>query len=306
LFFTYETKGYQSGTIIDLFVYIGHILREITRDGDVIIVVEMISFFRNKKDFDDLIFENRNKAYGAYNIRRGYDFTVMISVVIASAIVTLFVLYPYIQFLGRRNDITQQMTRRYVEVKMDRLEPPEEKMIIPPAIDPPPANATPNVRYVAPVVVDTVLAAEKPPPTVAEVQASNPSTTELVVTGTGTSSELLSGEEGLTSDEPFMIVEVPPSFKGGDLEKFREWVQKRANYPQMAQDNGIQGKVYLTFVVERDGSVSNVNVVRSVDPLLDEEAKKAIMSSPKWAPGLQRGRAVRVRFYIPLVFTLNK
>ena len=66
------------------------------------------------------------------------------------------------------------------------------------------------------------------------------------------------------------------------------------------------GKVYLTFVVERDGTVSNVNIVRSVDPLLDEEAKKTIMASPKWTPGLQRGRAVRVRFYIPLVFTLNK
>ena len=266
----------------------------------------MIYFFRNKKDFDDLIFEHRNKAYGAYNIRRGYDFSVMVSIVIASTIVTLSVLYPYIKSLGRRHDITQQMTTRYVEVKMDRLEPPKEKPIIPPSIDPPPANATPNVRYVAPVVVDTLLAAEKPQPTVAEVQASNPLTTDLVVTGTGTSNELLTGEEGLTSDEPFMIVEVPPSFKGGDLEKFREWIQKKANYPQMAQDNGIQGKVYLTFVVERDGTVSNVNIVRSVDPLLDEEAKKTIMASPKWTPGLQRGRAVRVRFYIPLVFTLNK
>lgn len=266
----------------------------------------MIYFFRKKKDFDDLIFENRNKAYGAYNIRRGYDFTVSISIIIASAIVTLFVLYPFIQFLGRRHDITQQMTTRYVEVKMDRLEPPKEEPIIPPAIDPPPANATPNVRYVAPVVVDTLLVTEKPQPTVAEVQASNPSTTELVVTGTGTSNELLAGDEGLASDEPFMIVEVPPSFRGGDLEKFRDWIQRKAIYPQIAQDNGIQGKVYLTFVVERDGTVSNVTVVRPVDPLLDEEAKKAILASPKWSPGLQRGRAVRVRFYIPLVFTLNK
>jgi protein TonB len=266
----------------------------------------MIDSFRNKIDFDNLIFENRNKDYGAYNLRRVYNFNVVISIIIASTIVSLFVLFPYLQSLNRKHDITQQMTTRYVEVKMDRLEPPKEEIIIPPAVDPPPANATPNVRYIPPVLVDTILPTEKPQPTVAEVLASNPSTTELVVTGTGTTNELLSGEEGVGSDEPFMIVEVPPSFKGGDLEKFRDWVQKRANYPQLAQDNGIQGKVYLTFVVERDGTVSNVKVVKGVDPLLDTEAEKAILSSPKWTPGSQRGRAVRVRFYIPLVFTLNK
>lgn len=265
----------------------------------------MFDFYRNKRDFDNLIFENRNKEYGAYNLRRGYNFNVVVSIVIASTIVILFVLYPYIRSLGRRQEITQQSRSRYVEVKMDRMEPPKEEPIIPPAVDPPPANATPNVRYVAPVVVDSLLANEKPQPTVAEVQASNPSTIEIAVVGTGNSNEL-TGEVGAASDEPFMIVEVPPSFKGGDLEKFREWVQKRANYPQLAQDNGIQGKVYLTFVVERDGTVTNVNVVKGVDPLLDEEAKKAIQESPKWTPGLQRGRAVRVRFYIPLVFTLNR
>jgi protein TonB len=75
-------------------------------------------------------------------------------------------------------------------------------------------------------------------------------------------------------------------------------------YPQLAQENNIRGRVYLTFVVERDGSVTTVNVVKGVDKLLDDAAQKAIEASPKWSPGLQRGRPVRVRFSIFLNFQL--
>ena len=94
-----------------------------------------------------------------------------------------------------------------------------------------------------------------------------------------------------------------PSFKGGGLEKFRAWVQNRTTYPQAAIERKIKGKVYLTFIVEKDGSVSNVTIVKGVDPLLDDEAVKAISASPRWTPGLQRGEPVRVRYSIPLNFS---
>jgi protein TonB len=93
-----------------------------------------------------------------------------------------------------------------------------------------------------------------------------------------------------------------PSFKGGDINKFREWVQKRTNYPQVAIDRKIQGKVFLTFIIEPDGAVSNVTVVKGVDPIIDIEAVKSIQSSPKWSPGLQRGQPVRVRYSMWLSF----
>ena len=155
-------------------------------------------------------------------------------------------------------------------------------------------------------MVDTLLPTERPQPTVADVLASNTTAEPLALSGTGRGDELLTGQDGEKSDEPIMIVEVMPTFKGGDIEKFREWVLKRTNYPQIAQDNGIQGKVILTFVVEKDGSVSNVKVVKGVDKILDDEAVKSIESSPKWSPGLQRGRPVRFRYYIPLVFSFNR
>ena len=116
---------------------------------------------------------------------------------------------------------------------------------------------------------------------------------------------VLNMEEEKTEDEIFVIVEDMPTFKGGDINKFRDWVQKRVTYPELASENGIQGRVFITFVVETNGTVSGVNVTRSVDQLLDEAAKEAVAASPKWEPGMQRGRPVRVRYSIPIIFQLQ-
>lgn len=115
----------------------------------------------------------------------------------------------------------------------------------------------------------------------------------------------LGEEEEEVEEEIFVVVEDMPTFRGGDVNKFREWVQKRVNYPQIAAENGIQGKVYIMFVVEPDGSVSNVSIMRGVDPALDEEAIKAVENSPKWVAGKQRGAPVRVRFSITVNFQLQ-
>jgi protein TonB len=112
-------------------------------------------------------------------------------------------------------------------------------------------------------------------------------------------------EEEEEEEEIFVVVEDMPTFRGGDVNKFREWVQKRVTYPQIAAENGVQGKVFIMFVVEPDGSVSNVSIMRGVDPALDAEAKKAVSASPKWVAGKQRGAPVRVRFSITVNFQLQ-
>jgi periplasmic protein TonB len=266
----------------------------------------MLEFFLNKLELDDIVFENRNKDYGAYPIRKNYNINLIISIVLASLIVIAAVIIPYLDYIGKSHKAGKEIRLRYVEMKMEKMEPPREDIYIPPAPAPPPPNTLANIKYVAPVVVDSVLPEEKSQPTVDDVRASNPDSDQKLVPGSGNSDDLLTGQDGEKSDEPYVIVEVPPTFKGGGIEKFRDWVQKRTVYPQIAQDNGIQGKVAVSFVIERDGSVSNVKIVRKVNPLLDAEAIKAIESSPQWSPGLQRGRPVRVRFVIPLVFAFNK
>jgi protein TonB len=96
-----------------------------------------------------------------------------------------------------------------------------------------------------------------------------------------------------------------PGFGGGDNTKFREYIQKNLKYPDVAAENGIQGRVFVSFVVEADGKVTNVKVVRSVDPALDREAVRVVESSPKWKPGRQRGKPVRVSFTFPIIFVLQ-
>ncbi|MFO7755366.1 MAG: energy transducer TonB, partial [Bacteroidales bacterium] len=112
-------------------------------------------------------------------------------------------------------------------------------------------------------------------------------------------------KSGYPEDEIFVVVEDMPTFRGGDVNKFRDWVQMNVTYPPIAVENGIQGKVFIMFVVEPDGTVSNAEIMRGVDPSLDKEAIRVVESSPTWSPGKQRGETVRVRFSITVNFQLE-
>ena len=104
---------------------------------------------------------------------------------------------------------------------------------------------------------------------------------------------------------PFQLVEEKPSFQGGDANQFSKWVNSRLEYPEIAKENGVQGRVTLQFTVEKDGSVTKVKVLRGVDPSLDKEAVRVVSMSPKWSPGKQRDRAVPVTYTFPVIFQLR-
>ena len=100
-------------------------------------------------------------------------------------------------------------------------------------------------------------------------------------------------------------MEDKPSFQGGDANQFSKWVNSRLVYPEIAKENGVQGRVLLQFTVEKDGSVTKVRVLRGVDPSLDKEAVRVVSMSPKWKPGKQRDRAVPVTYTFPVIFQLR-
>lgn len=104
---------------------------------------------------------------------------------------------------------------------------------------------------------------------------------------------------------PFQLVEDKPTFNGGDANEFSKWVNARLVYPEIAKENGVQGRVTLQFTVMPDGSVANVKVLRGVDSSLDKEAVRVVSSSPKWSPGKQRDRAVKVTYTFPVIFQLR-
>jgi TonB family protein len=104
---------------------------------------------------------------------------------------------------------------------------------------------------------------------------------------------------------PFQLVEVKPTFMGGDANKFSTWVNQRLVYPEIAKENGVQGRVTLQFTVGKDGSLYNIKVLRGVDPSLDKEAVRVASLSPKWTPGMQRGEPVPVTYTFPVIFQLR-
>lgn len=111
-------------------------------------------------------------------------------------------------------------------------------------------------------------------------------------------------EEEIEDDAPFIKVEKMPAFQGGDLNTFRNWVQDKVRYPQIAQENGVSGKVVLSFVIEKDGSLTNIEVLQSPDRSLADEAVRVLKTSPKWEPGMQRNQAVRVKYTLPVDFRI--
>lgn len=111
--------------------------------------------------------------------------------------------------------------------------------------------------------------------------------------------------EEIEEEAVFLTAEKFPSFQGGDLATFRNWVLARLTYPALAQENNIQGNVTVTFVIERNGALSNIQVLASPDKMLSDEAVKVLSKSPKWEPARQRDQPVRFRYTLPVSFKLQ-
>jgi protein TonB len=266
-------------------------------------------------NFDDIVFKNLNKEYGAYSLRKRYNRTVSFSIIIAVLTGCLTVLIPYFRIPEQKNK--EIFSARYVNI--EKLMAPVSQPGSPPPLVPsapalvkaPAKLKVTESRYVAPKIVDSVTVSEK------FIDLKSDSSSEGVsdigeITGTGNEKGSAGGVTGGTGNGGigagggglYTAVDEMPKFKGGDINKFREWVQKKTKYPDLATINGIQGKVYVTFIVEKDGSVTNGKIVKGVDPLINDEALKAVMSSPKWSPGKLRGESVRVSYIIMLNFQL--
>jgi protein TonB len=161
------------------------------------------------------------------------------------------------------------------------------------------------VKYVAPEVVDTVLPEEVGD----QLMTMDESVQNVQDDQVAPNVQYIQGDEQEevvpVEEEVFFIVEEMPSFKGGGEDAFREWIAQNLRYPEIAADNGISGRVYVQFAINSKGEVCDAVVVRGVDPALDKEALRVVMSSPKWEPGRQRGRPVKVQFTFPINFILN-
>ena len=248
--------------------------------------------------FDDIVFENRNQEYGAYQIRKKYNRVVLISTLIGIIVIGLIVIVPYIrasnQAKHKLRDANEVIAEMANDLQKEEAPPP------PPPPPPPPSELQTVVKYVAPVVVDSVKVEDQSKLLISDEQVSTTVNKEVVEVVEQKQEEVQEKEE----QQVFVVVEEMPEFPGGEL-ALRTFIGKAIVYPTVAQENGIQGKVFVTFVVNKDGSVSNAKIARGVDPSLDAEALRVVATLPKWKPGKQRGVPVRVSYTVPISFKLQ-
>lgn len=253
----------------------------------------------NAPAFDDIVFEVRNKEYGAYSLRKRYNRTVLIAMLIGVIVITTAIVTPYLNAKASENK--SKRAERQVEIKLENLNTPTEQVAPPPPPPPPPTDVVQQQRYVPPQVVDSIKPEEVKQLMTADQAQSEVTNKEVVEVQQQVKEEV---QESEAEPEPFVVVEEMPMFPGGDVELLK-FISEHTQYPEIAKENNIQGKVIVRFCVTPKGGVSQVSVMKGVDPELDKEAMRVVTTLPPFKPGKQGGKPVPVWYMVPIAFTLK-
>ena len=274
----------------------------------------------------DLVFQNKNKEYGAYQLRKGTSKRNMLALLIL--IIAAALIGGYLAWKIHADKLEAERLAYMEQLELSKLQEQakQEKKEDKPKIEKPiiePKKELPQVRetqkFTAPVIKkDELVKEENQVKAMDELDAN---TAVGVKDQEGTKDRTIEAArtdvvEKVVIEEPkeevkqevtqkiFDVVEQQPSFPGGQT-ALLQWLQQNIHYPPVAEENGIQGRVVVSFVVEPYGSITNVQVVRGVDPSLDKEAVRVTKAMPKWQPGKQNGQAVRVKYNLPVQFRLQ-
>lgn len=270
-------------------------------------------------EWSDLLFENRNKEYGAYVLRHQTgtrNIKSILVVLIAFALVMAFMVVKNTYYsCGTDHVVHDQVVEltpwndKKTEPKVERVEPIREEKI-----EQIVEKVKSSIKFIAPIIKkDSEVDPKDEMKTQEEIMSSKVAVGFANVIGNDENGEVLRWKDAIVNEpvKPkeeentvFEYVEQMPSFPGGDAALMR-YLSKNIKYPPLAEENGIQGRVICSFVVERDGSVSDIRIKRSVDPSLDKEAMRVVSAMPKWIPGRQNGQMVRVKYTLPVTFRLQ-
>ena len=265
----------------------------------------------------DLVFEGKNQSYGAYQLRKNTgarNLKAIITMFVGFAIIAAIVIAKVSieNYIAKQNaaitdDVELQSLAEKKEAKVEKKDEPEPEKIEVERVKSSVAFTVPEIKK------DNEVKEEQEMKSQEELQETNTAIGAFNVEGNDeTAGEVLKAKEVIAEPEPpkveetkvFDVVEQMPSFPGGQA-ALMSWLSSNIKYPVVAEENGVQGRVVCTFVVERDGSITDVHVVRGVDPSLDKEAVRVLKAMPKWIPGKQNGSAVRVKYTVPVTFKLQ-
>ena len=268
-------------------------------------------------EWTDLVFEGRNQAYGAYKLRKGTTKRNVWSIIIVALAAVLLFLGLQLQKMAQANKTVEntqavELARLQEKKKEAKVEKKEVVRTEPEKVV---EQVKSSVKFTAPVIKKDEEVKEEDEIKLDEVQKSDKAVGAFTVEGNDeVGGAVLKAKEDIAAPEPpkhvveetkiFTVVEQMPMFPGGDG-ALMGYLRDNIHYPTVAAENGVQGRVVVGFVVERDGSITDVNILRGVDPSLDREAMRVVKSMPKWTPGKQNGSAVRVKYQVPVSFRLQ-
>lgn len=255
----------------------------------------------------DLVFKGRNQSYGAYVLRKKSDTNTNKGVIFAIVFFTLAISAPVIV-----NYIKGLVPKDMEDVKVVEVNTLEEPPPIdkdqpppPPAEPPPPLKST--VKFTPPEIKPDEEVPDEPPPTQDDMKDKDAGTKTVEGDPEGVDASLLESGDGVTGEEAPEIMtfaEQMPEFPGG-TEAMMSYLSKNIQFPPLARENGIEGRVILQFVVDKDGKISNIEVVKKLGWGLEEEAIRVVKAMPAWKPGKQNGKPVFVKFTLPVTFRLQ-
>ena len=268
-------------------------------------------------EWTDLVFEGRNQSYGAYKLRKGTGKRNVWALVIVGLAAALLYLGLQLQKMAEANkkvENTQavELAKLNTEKKEAKV---EKKEIIKQEPEKVVEQVKSSVKFTAPIIKKDSEVKEEDEIKLDEVQKSDKAVGAFTVEGNDeVGGAVLKAKEDIAAPEPpkhvveetkiFTVVEQMPMYPGGDA-ALMGYLRDNIKYPTVAAENGVQGRVVVGFVVERDGSITDVNILRGVDPSLDREAMRVVKSMPRWNPGKQNGSAVRVKYQVPVSFRLQ-
>ena len=262
----------------------------------------------------DIVFEGKNQAYGAYQLRKNTGkrnlWSIFIMLIAAAVIAAVVGANAIISAASEGDaDISADVNLSALAEKKPEV---EDKAPVKIEEAKPVEQVKSSIKFVPPVVKeDKDVHEDKELKSQDELNETKTAIGGFDVKGNtdDADAQVLKAVEEVAQPEPkpaedkiFDVVEQAPTFKEGDV---RAWLAKNMQYPPIAAENGMSGRVVVGFVVERDGSISHVQVLRGVDPSLDKEAVRVVKSMPKWNPGMQNGSPVRVKYNVPVQFKLQ-
>ena len=257
------------------------------------------------ENWRNLLFEGRNKEYGAYELRKDYSRHIVLAIIFSFSFFVLLFTAPIIARLLNFGSADERKMK-VVEVTTLAEPPPIDKSQPPPPEVPPPPPLKTTIKFTPPVIVKDEEVIDEPLPTQDQLKEVDPGTKTQEGDSTGVDLSLLEnkviGDDA--SDKIFLIVEQMPDFPGGE-KALLSYLATNIKYPVIARQNGITGPVYVGFVVTKEGKVSDVKIQRGIGGGCDEEAVRVVQSMPQWKPGKQNGVAVSVRYTLAVNFTLE-